>query len=258
MGHFYLPDGKPFYQVPYADPKRGMRDANLGDARKVGAYPSVTAILDVPRKPQLENWKIEQNILAALTNPEITADMPIKEIMRIIKRDARKQAEEAAAIGTEIHDAIEAHFLGRIVPAKHRETVDAVVALLDEHCGDQDWEAEKWFASSLGYGGKIDLISPEWVIDFKTKPGNAEDHKMYDEQLMQLVAYHMGTYPESSGPWRLCANIIVSRDIPGSVQWWDWQENSHQDAHGDAWHKFKKLLEYWQLDKGYFPHLEAA
>ncbi len=253
MPHFYLQDGTPFYKVPYADPTKGMRDATIRDARKVGAYPSVTAILDIPRKYLLEVWKINQGILTALANPYITNAMEEKEILSILRKESMKEAIEAAEIGTAIHDAVEAHFLHKLIPDQFKKRVANAVALLDEHCGQQDWQAEKWFASPLGYGGKIDLTSPEWLIDFKSKPGDADEHKMYDEQLIQLVAYDKGTWTTTSIHPRRKANIIISRDND-SAAFWDWSEQEKVNEE-KAWLKFKILLQYWHTDKEYFPHL---
>lgn len=255
MPHFYLQDGTPFYKVPYADPKKGMRNATITDARKVGAYPSVSAILDIPRKYLLEVWKINQGILAALANPHINSTMEEKEILSILRKEAQKEAIEAAEIGTAIHDATEAHFLKKPIPDKFKKRVANAVALLDKHCGKQNWQTEKWFASPLGYGGKIDLISPEWTIDFKSKPGDADEHKMYEEQLIQLVAYDKGTWESSTGESRRKANIIISRDND-SAAFWDWSEQKENNQE-KAWAKFKILLQYWHTDKEYFPHLPS-
>ncbi len=35
-GHWYDADGKPAYEVPYADPSKGMRPTTLADAKKFG------------------------------------------------------------------------------------------------------------------------------------------------------------------------------------------------------------------------------
>ena len=266
MAHWYLPDGQPFYEVP-AKTRGGMRSAHIGDARKAGAYPSVTTIIGVSAKPALENWKRRQDIMAALTYPDITrllAEQTAEEVIKRIQADAMAEAKQAAAAGTAVHDAIEAHFLGKYIPPEYHATVNAVLALLEEHCGQQNWEAEKWFAHPLGFGGKIDLISDGWVIDFKTKPGRAEDHKMYKEQLQQLVAYDVGTGPEIQPDhpgYRKKANIIVSRDIPGSVQWWPWDAEHLamvKTTERDEWRKFRCLLEWWQIENNHFPHLEIA
>src|SRR3972149_9536441 len=67
-GHWYLPDGTPFYTIVG---KNGVgRPVTLRDARPKGAYPSVTGIINCAAKPGLENWKLEQMKLAALTLPK--------------------------------------------------------------------------------------------------------------------------------------------------------------------------------------------
>src|SRR5206468_8431376 len=54
------------------------------------------------------------------------------------------------------------------------------------------WRPEKSFASPLGYGGKVDLHSRNWVIDFKTKDGDLADVKCWDDHFMQTAAYAYG------------------------------------------------------------------
>ena len=256
MGHFYLPDGTPFYQVPYAGKRIGMRDATLRDARKVNAYPSVTAILNVIDKPGLTNWKIDQAIIAARTTPNIRPDMSIEELVKLVKADAAEQAKQAAERGTDIHDCIEAYYKTNRIQPEYKDTIIAAVECVRDNCGEQDWEAEKWFASPLCYGGKIDLVSDQWIIDFKTKEGPAENHSMYSEQAMQLVAYDQGLQrPDFT--WgidhpRQMANVIVSRD-DGSVKFWLWDDEDYLQW---QWECFKALLTYWHTDKQYFPHLE--
>lgn len=251
MGHFYLQDGTPFYEVPNKA-KGGMRPARVTDARKVGALPSVTTILGQINKPGLNAYFERQTVIATLhhvhtNNIDIGAlgEDEVVALMRTVKTKSREEGAEAARRGTAIHDAIEAYFKGKDFPKEHAETVAAVVDLLEEKCGPtQAWEAERWFASDKGYGGKVDLISPYWVIDFKTKPGDADDHAMYQEQHMQLIAYDLGI--PSRKP-RNRANIIVSRDIPGSVKWWEWD-----DTEADKLMlQFTMLTKYWLLEHGY-------
>jgi hypothetical protein len=259
MAHWYKPTGEPFYEVPNKS-RGGTRPASITDARKVRAYPSVTAIIGIPEKTQLNRWKEDQMAMAALTYPGIDellkSGRELKDILAIIRRDSQRQAKEAAERGTAVHDAIESFFKRRTVPAQHYATVVAAVELIEEECGPQEWEAEKWFASPLGYGGKIDLISPEWVIDFKTKPGDVSDTTMYDDQLMQLIAYDVGCSDlnKTIVVRRRKANVIVSRDIPGNVKWHSWDGADEEKQ----WNLFCLLLQYWQAKNDYFPHLEDA
>ena len=53
--HWYKQDGSPCYEVPYADPKKGMRSTTIRDARKLNLVPSVTTILQVMDKPGLRS-----------------------------------------------------------------------------------------------------------------------------------------------------------------------------------------------------------
>ena len=66
-GHWYLPDGAPYYTLIGANGKE--RAVTLRDARKVMARPSVTGIIRCAAAPQLEKWKRNQVLLAALTLP---------------------------------------------------------------------------------------------------------------------------------------------------------------------------------------------
>jgi len=67
--HWYDKEGKPAYTVIGANGKK--RATNLRDARKLNLVPSVTTVMNVAAKPALENWKINQALMAALTLPRL-------------------------------------------------------------------------------------------------------------------------------------------------------------------------------------------
>ena len=73
------------------------------------------------------------------------------------------------------------------------------------------WNAERSFASPLGYGGKTDLYSQQWVIDVKTKDGNLEDAKTWDDHALQLAAYRHGLGVQSAR----CGDQQRQADDPG-------------------------------------------
>jgi hypothetical protein len=56
--HWYDKNGKPQYTVIGKNGKE--RNTSLVDARKENLVPSVTTIIGMAAKPQLENWKIDQ------------------------------------------------------------------------------------------------------------------------------------------------------------------------------------------------------
>lgn len=246
MGHYYDRSGAPNH---FVTAKNGnSRDTTIADARKNGWVPSVTEILNVLDKPALTNWKVDQAILAALTMPRSEGESEPEYLSRI-KQDAGKQAKEAAEEGTRIHDAIECHFGGKSYPDTYKPHVDGVRAkLADLFPKVNDWIAEKRFASSLGYGGAVDLHSPSFgiVVDHKGKdiaPGNTK--KLAYDQDRQLSAYHRGL----KLPENVCANLFISRTHPGYVEEYVWTP----EQLSDAWQVFTAALALWKALKKYDP-----
>lgn len=249
-GHWYLQDGTPFYEVVSA--KGEPRGVTLRDARKVGAVPSVTTVLQIIAKPQLEVWKVNQGILAALTLPRDKEECDDAYIKRVMA-DSKEQAIKAAEEGTRIHDAIEQSFSGGFVPEKYAPHVESTRAEITRLFPDvKDWIAEKSFAHEYGYGGKVDLHSPSTgiVIDFKGKDGDFSDgKKLAYDQHYQLAAYQAGL----KLPANKCANIFVSRTHPGKVASHTWSEADVLTGQ----QVFFKALSLWQEIKGYVPRLQS-
>jgi len=81
-GHWYTRNGEPMYQIEGANGK--IRNTTLRDARKHNLVPSVTTILNVAAKPGLDNWKLQQVLLAALTLPRNEGEPEGAYIDRII------------------------------------------------------------------------------------------------------------------------------------------------------------------------------
>jgi len=248
--HWYAQDGSPFYTIVGAN---GIeRPVTLRDARKVHAVPSVTTVLQVVPKPQLEAWKVRQAVMAALTLPRVDGEDSDALLARI-DADGRAQAKAAAEEGTRIHDAIECHFKGQPVPAPYRLHVEGTLARIAElFPGVTDWRAEDYFCHASGYGGKIDLHSPSTgiVIDYKGKDGDFTDgKKLAYDQHYQLAAYQKGMRLLAN----VCANIFVSRTHPGLVAHNVW--TVEQVAEG--WNVFSAALDLWKVLKKYDPAVKA-
>jgi hypothetical protein len=111
---------------------------------------------------------------------------------------------------------------------------------MNSHFNDWEWSAEKSFACSLGFGGKVDLHTNNIVVDIKSKDfGPDDDVKAYDEHLMQLAAYRYGL----EMPAARCANVFVSRRHPGLVVLKEWDQEDLQKG----WEMFSTLLKFWQI-----------
>lgn len=244
--HWYKQDGGPQYTVKAKD--GSDRPTTLRDARKMDLVPSVTTVMKIAAKPGLEQWKLEQMLLAAMTLPQLDGEPEKAYIARIVA-DSKETGKQAAEKGTRIHESIESWFDGN-KNVEHKETASAFEESIFNHFKthpDQPWLTERAFASPLGFGGKVDLYCiPDEnapvgiVLDAKSKDFGPDDKvEVYSEHAMQLAAYRVGL----NLPHARCANVFVSRTQPGLVKV---VEHSEEDLirHFEM---FKSLLRFWQL-----------
>ena len=240
-GHWYQQDGTPAYTI--VGKNGNERNTTLRDARNLGLMPSVTTILKVAASPGLEQWKLNQVLMAALTLPRIDGE-PEADYLARIKRDAQEQGRKAADRGTEIHGAIEAWYRNRRFDYTFADFLTGTVEAVTERYGEQEWIAEKSFAHHSGYAGKVDLASPEVILDYKTKEFGSDDlPKAYDDNVLQLAAYRRGL----GFHWAKCANVFISRSVPGLVHI---VEHSEEDLERGL-KMFDCLLEYWKIKNKY-------
>lgn len=237
-GHWYKRDGTTCYTLTGKNGK--TRNTTLRDARKLELVPSVTEIMKVMAKPGLERWKQEQVKLSALTLPRIKGET-LDEFSRRIDSDASKQALDAQKLGTGIHGAIERYFQGQEVK-EHKKIVEQLIIVLRDEFGDQKWSSEKSFSHHFGFGGKVDIHSNEWVIDFKTKDFKKEDMKRkftITDNLIQLSAYKLGLKVNNAK----LANIFISRTETGLIK----VEKHEKELN----FLFVTLLNFWKKLKEY-------
>jgi hypothetical protein len=253
-GHWYSRTGEPVWEVLGAKGQKVSPD--LRHARKLGLLPGGTSINKCAAAPQLERWKQEQAILAAYTLPPVPGESYEAWLSRVF-RDSEQQGRKAADRGTAIHAAIQSHYQGEPPSEEFWRYVMMVVDSVNKHCGDQDWIAEKSFGCEMGYGGKADLSSSQWVLDFKSKDAKDLDDPgkklVYDDHLQQLAAYRRGLRL----PHARCANVFVSRDEPIIVRFC---EHSEEDL-GRGLRMFDHLLSFWQEKNRYdssFSRLQEA
>lgn len=229
-GHWYTQTGEPAYRVIG---KNGVeRNTRLTDARERGLVPSVTTISGLLAKPGLSNWLQQQVLLAALTLPRAEGESEENWLQRVMS-DAKSTGREAADRGTRLHGVLESFYQGKLI--EFPNFVYRVNSALETHFGPATWEAERSFSWG-GYGGKVDLISENIVVDFKSKEGDLSKITPYHEQIMQLAAYRMGL----SKPTARCANVYFTES--GDVRL---IEHSEQDL-SDAWECFQYLLAFYK------------
>ena len=236
-GHFYDRDGNPVYEVPYADPSKGMRAVTLADARKLNLLPSVTTILQEAAKPGLERWKVTQGVLSALTLPKL-ANESLDDFAGRAIEDSREQAKKAAERGTAIHAAVQNHYQGGKTEEAMRSYVEGAVERINAAFGATGWLPEGTIARKE-YAGKRDLRAPGVTLDLKTTLfSDATKRLAWDEHCIQLAAYRE--------PQDRCANVFISVNNPGLVHIHEWKEAELERG----WKMFQALLDYWYARTG--------
>lgn len=244
--HWYRPNGEPAY------------DADLRQARKENLLPSVTTILRAAARPALENWKMTQCVLSALTLPRLPGEAEEDFALRVVA-DSNREASDAAAWGTKMHSICEQAMAGTVLWAVPVEFEKHVISLLE-------WKGkyikrvistEKIVtSSSFGYAGKLDLHAELTdgrfvVADFKgraVKPGPKTGKPKvawYKEQCRQLAAYK---HADGLGNDTELMSVVIDR-ASGEIFTKIWT-GPEAEAGLKA---FLALNEYWRHDNQYFP-----
>jgi hypothetical protein len=237
MGHWYTQNGDAEHFQPNG------KDTTLRHARKKNLLPSVTTILQIIDKPGLNLWKQNQLMLAALTLPRLKGEN-VDRFLKRVPRDAFRAATIACDIGGEIHADIEKIFNGN-KPKIHIDIAQHAVDKILEYTSStiDDFTSESTVVGN-GYGGMVDLHNDQFIIDWKTKDLKDKQKNHYPEMAMQLAAYDAAL--RNNG--RRCINVFVDRTTPKvEIHEWNITDIDH------AWEKFQLLVQYWQLEKNYYP-----
>lgn len=191
MSHWYnRVTQQPNYTVIGKNGKE--RAVSLADARKdKDLVPGTTDIISEANRPQLTTWISEQLLNTALDNPFNSAAESKEDYIKRISALNKEKSKLVMDKGSDIHDLIEQYFLGEALSLEDSKWGMAVVQVLNTECGQQDWIAEKSFATDK-YGGKVDLHCTFYIVDFKTTEKPLDKVDVYDSHFMQLAAYRQG------------------------------------------------------------------
>lgn len=239
--HWYKADGTPAY------------DATLREARKENLLPSVTSVIKEKSKPNLEAWKQNQILYAALTLPRLP-DERLDDFVKRVIADSRDQAAKAAEWGERVHALIEKYlvtkmYAGSIDPEMDKYMIQ-VISWIDTNI-KKVIAVEKCAASvAYGYGCRLDMVvelasifEDAVLIDVKTtktKPG--EKIEKYPEWSWQLAANAMAV-PEYNIK-RYC-NLVVSSTEPGRIELVEWSDDDIMRG----WEVFRHLLAVFRLSR---------
>jgi hypothetical protein len=263
MGHFYNEAGEPRHRIIGKNGKE--RNSTIADCRKNSWYPSVTTVLDILAKPSLDRWKHNQIANACYANPSIQQGQykwtPEGYASEMVEK-AFEQVDDAADLGTLIHEAIEMHFEGKEYDfSQEVEIGGKTTSLADIVQRVELWTAEhdvmvadcelRLVNKKEGYAGLTDAVITRngkmGILDFKTRKTKAgEKCKPYDSEPTQIAAYHMARYGEI-GDNAVGANLYISTTELGRVEAC-WYSADDLRLH---WEKFRLTLRLWEIIKNY-------
>ena len=202
MGHWYTQEGLACHY------QENGKDTTLRHARKQGLVPSVTGILDILDKPGLTNYIINRTIDAAWEAKDIPCALSeYSAFSKTIRDKSGEHSKNARDKGSSIHKALEDYANG-IEPVEHKDIVKRVTEAIRDKFSDKanNLVPECTFSHRIGYGGAVDLSSPELILDYKYKSDGLSKKMVYDSHIGQLTAYRYGLgYHEAK-----CGNVFIS------------------------------------------------
>ncbi len=258
-GHWYYPDGRSLHTVPKKD-GTGERNTTKADARKLGLFPSVTAITKIVANPSLDRWKQNQMLEACVNNP-ITGGENTEEYGNNMRQFAQKKMVDARAFGSLYHNAIDELNKTGFLDNKYDEikpfvkyyiewTRDHSVSFVDTEfvCVNE----------KLGYAGQVDGLAVVdgklTLLDYKTQDvkedakGNLKPN-YYDSWVWQLAAYKNAEWENKPPRIQQVMSVVLCSQSPcyPIMKVWTSQELSN------AWKIFKASCAIWQLTNKFNP-----
>lgn len=207
-------------------------------------FPSVTTVLDCLGKGDaLMHWAVGLATMYIRQNRGL--GLSLDELLDNAAKNWMQAKNEAADIGTEIHDLIERYIKeGRDAVGTYRpEVTHGFLAFLE-------WEkihGVKWIKSEMqivshvhGYAGTLDAIciyeGRPYVIDFKSSKG------FYDTFGMQIAAYRKAA--EEMGHTIEGTGILRLDKTTGQPEWKDYSKDYERDITA-----FLKLIDFYYHHK---------
>lgn len=261
--HWYKPTEDGIVSV-YELPKKngeGTKSPTLRDARELGLWPSATNIISVLDKPNLDCWRAEQAILAALTLPQLPGESMDVFARRVVE-DMDAQSMAARQFGSRLHEAIavllgfpqSAPLDGDLLPwldswilwAKQEIPPVSAFAFRNVEKIVGDWQR--------GYAGRLDLETALFsyghaIIDFKSqrvkRNGTGQKPVFYPEWGLQLAAY--GNCVRRNNDWPALLSVIIDSAEPGPVHVKVW------DNPDMLFRLFLHCFDIWKWKKDYEP-----
>lgn len=231
-----------------------MKVPNLADARKLNLFPSVTTILKILHKPELQNWIVEQAVLAVLTTPRLKDEPDDAYVHRVlhVEKVQDQERDVAADKGKAIHEAIEDYFLGKGFDRKWQPWIEPACLALAKY--GERVTSEIPIACD-GFAGRLDLVQRTgdawWIWDYKASKTLPDPEKggAWKDHRLQLAAYAFAWWktlqPQAPIQSVRVANVYISTVECGKFvicehgDWWP------------AWLAFDHAMMVWRWQNNY-------
>ena len=276
--HWYDTHGNACHTIVGKNGK--VRNSRITDAREHGWYPSVSGILGVMSKPELDRWKFRQITDACYDYTQLAVNAPQswwgldKDVYASRRVDeAFKQVDQAADAGTLIHHGIEMALKGLeynedqlVYLSECKESyplktfVEPVLKWMGENIGEVEDAELRLVNHQEGYAGTTDIkysgSNKLGILDFKTR----RKPQAYETDVLQMAAYFAAAWGDPSRnmhvsgdlrypmQYRAC-NLIISTTEPGQIEpiWYDGKQLE------EAYEVFLSLCKVWRWKKKYDP-----
>lgn len=291
MSHYYKHNNgiwTPCHQVPYADPTRGMRDTNLGDARKLGLVPSVMGLIGVINQPTINNYRVDQAIKSALTLPRETEDelayvtrclrdmgvrandshavaqwcynfqprpvLNADEFAKLVEIDAEAHSEAAKKLGSDLHQVISDYCKDRsaMVPPHLIELVSPVVCWIEENITEIHAVEEIVGSLEHGYAGTLDLDCELREIGPALCDYKSQNVKRNGKgpkpEFYFSYGKQLAAYEKGKGKKKL-VSVIIDKANAGEVFVKVW------DNPQELWRQFLNNADSWRFENQYDPRV---
>lgn len=252
--HWYTKDGQACYEMPYADPSKGMRSTTLADAKKSGGklLPSVTTIAGKWKGEALINYLQRQMHIATRTTPFV-AGQSDDDYYAECEKWSEEHRQNAADWGTGFHKIAETYSLG-VPPTVTSQYEASYAEFLKWHAKNVVtivWAEKILVNLDQGYAGKADVLYRDHdgravLLDYKTQDTKKKKRCCFWPNFpVQLAAYAYSDGMEVDA----IQSMVISSTEPGLIEVKEYTDKTILEYY----RLFQGLCEFWFYDSNYDP-----
>lgn len=261
---FYDQDGKVVDLIKtQVGAKNAWREPTVTDAKKNNWYPSWSTVSKVLHSHMLENYKIEQALIAASNHP-FAPDEALEpdDIERARAawiaatfNASRSESRDAADEGTRIHGFLKEWFSES--PNLDKTQCDPALAnvavFIEDYLrskGLKEGIASEFtfINNNIGIGGTMDLRGRNFVLDYKCRDLNKKSARVpYLTDGCQLSCYR-NCGIELNGQ-QVMLSVIVDRNLKAEPIVYEWEDNERDVTDALWW----SMYFAWRLQHNWLP-----